>query len=253
MGAVSVALATVSLAERALGVCATVRPADRGRRRLWPRRAPLCQSPALASVGSQPDPGRGAAVAEAFGGEAVPFDAIASILPSVDVVVSATRAPGTWSRVTWCGARWSHWPDRPLVLVDIAVPRDIDPAAAADRARVPVQSMPSTPWSTGVWRTGSARCPASRRSMNECRKLMAWTRGHGAAVCRARARGTLRAGAREEVRRNLKHFHAEEEAYIDRMTRTLINRLLRSPITRLTSGDGSPSVESARQDLLRDL
>jgi hypothetical protein len=37
------------------------------------------------------------------------------------------------------------------------------------------------------------------------------------------------------------------------MTKTLINRLLRPPITQLTSGTLSPSVETARLELLREL
>jgi len=87
----------------------------------------------------------------------------------------------------------------------------------------------------------------------ECGKLMAWTRGQGAtSVVRDLAERFERVRA-EEVRRNLKHFHPEEEAYINRMTKTLINRLLRPPVTQLMSGMLSPTVESARLELLREL
>jgi hypothetical protein len=37
------------------------------------------------------------------------------------------------------------------------------------------------------------------------------------------------------------------------MTKAMINRLLRPPITQLISGALSPAVESARLDLLREL
>ena len=57
----------------------------------------------------------------------------------------------------------------------------------------------------------------------------------------------------EEVRRNLKHFQPEEKAHLDRMTRAMITRLLRPPITQLTSGTLPPAVESVRLDLLREL
>jgi len=255
MGAVSVALATVSLAERALGDL-------RGRSVLLIGAGDTCRLAARHFADRRPSRlwvanrtrERAAAVAEAFGGEAVPFDAIASILPSVDVVVSATRAPGHVVTCDMVQRAMVARPNRPLVLVDIAVPRDIDPAAAAIDH---VSLFPIDAVHTLVDRSLAHRLREVPRVEtivdDECRKLMAWTRGHGASsVVRELVERFERVRA-EEVRRNLKHFHPEEEAYIDRMTKTLINRLLRSPITRLTSGEGAPSVESARRELLRDL
>jgi glutamyl-tRNA reductase len=255
MGAVSVALATVSLAERALGdlrdrsvllvgagdTCrlAARHFADRRPSRLWVANRTL---------------ERAAAVAEAFGGEAVPFGAIGSTLPSADVVVSATRAPGFVVTCDMVRRAMVTRPDRRLVLIDIAVPRDIDPASAAIDN---VSLFPIDAVHTLVDRSLAHRLREVPRVEaiveDECRKLMAWTRGHGASsVVRELVERFERVRA-EEVRRNLKHFHPEEEAYIDQMTKTLINRLLRPPITSLTSGDRSPSVESARQELLREL
>ncbi len=255
MGAVSVALATVSLAERALGdlrdravllvgagdTCrlAARHLADRRPSRLWVANRTL---------------ERGAAVAEAFGGEAVPFDALASMLPSVDVVVSATRAPGHVVTRDMVQRAMAARPDRPLVLVDIAVPRDIDPAVAAIDH---VSLFPIDAVHTLVDRSLAHRLREVPRVEaivdDECRKLMTWTRGHGASsVVRELVRHFEQVRA-DEVRRNLKHFHPEDVAYVERMTRTLINRLLRSPITRLTSGEAAPALDSARQNLLRDL
>jgi glutamyl-tRNA reductase len=82
---------------------------------------------------------------------------------------------------------------------------------------------------------------------------VAWTRGQGAKTVVHELVERFERVRAEEVRRNLKHFHPEERAYIDRMTKTLINRLLRPPITQLTSGTLTPSVESARLELVREL
>ena len=84
-------------------------------------------------------------------------------------------------------------------------------------------------------------------------KFAAWTRAQGAAAVVRELVERFEQVREEEVRRNLKHFQPEEEACIDRLTKTMINRLLRPPITQLTSGTLSPSVESARLDLLREL
>ena len=255
MGAVSVASATVSLAERVLGdlrdravlligagdTCrlAARHFADRRPRRLLVANRTLT---------------RGATVAEAFGGDVVPLCEIPHLLASVDVVVSATRAPGfVVTREMVRDAVAARGP-RPLVLVDVAVPRDVEPSAASLEN---VFLFPIDAVRTLVDRSLAHRLREMPRVEaiveEECAKLMAWTRGQGATtVVRELVERFERVRA-EEVRRNLKHFHPEEQAYIDRMTKTLINRLLRPPITQLTSGTLAPSVESARLDLLREL
>jgi glutamyl-tRNA reductase len=255
MGAVSVASAAVSLAERVLGDVRdrtvllvgagdTCRLAARHFADRRPRRM-LVANRTLA---------RGAAVAEAFGGEAVPLDQVAALLPSADVVVSATRAPGfvvTCSMVR--AAVLARGPSL-LILVDLAVPRDIEPSAASLEN---VFLYPIDAVRTLVDRSLAHRMREVPRVEaivdEESAKLVAWTRGQGAKTVVHELVERFERVRAEEVRRNLKHFHPEEKAYIDRMTKTLINRLLRPPITQLTSGTLASSVESARLELVREL
>jgi len=255
MGAVSVASATVSLAERVLGDLRdrtvlligagdTCRLAARHFADRRPRRL-LVANRTLA---------RGTAVAEAFGGDVVPLSDIPDLLTVVDVVVSATRAPGFIVTCDMVRDAVALRGTRPLVLVDVAVPRDVEPSAASLEN---VFLYPIDAVRTLVDRSLAHRLREMPRVEaiveEECGKLMAWTRGQGATtVVRELVERFERVRA-EEVRRSLKHFHPEEKAYIDRMTKTLINRLLRPPIIQLTSGTLTPSVESARLDLLREL
>ena len=71
---------------------------------------------------------RAADLADRFGGEALPLERIRSELEHADVVVSSTSAPGyvvaRADVVAALGARRG----RPLFLIDLAVPRDLDPA-----------------------------------------------------------------------------------------------------------------------------
>jgi glutamyl-tRNA reductase len=57
------------------------------------------------------------------GGRAAAFDAVAVELPDADLVISATRCPYPILHAEAVRPR-----DKPLVLVDVAVPRDRDPA-----------------------------------------------------------------------------------------------------------------------------
>lgn len=69
------------------------------------------------------DPERARRLAEAYGATAVSFDTLADTIAHVDLVVCATAATG--HVIT------PHQVRRPVVLLDLAIPRDVDPAVAA--------------------------------------------------------------------------------------------------------------------------
>ena len=255
MGAVSVAQAAVCLAERVLGDL-------RGRNVLLIGAGDTCRLAARHIADRRParvwvanrTVARADAVAEAFGGDALGLDAIARVLPEVDAVVSATRAPGFVVTGDMVRRAMALRPGRPLALVDVAVPRDIDPSAGGVDA-VSLFSIDAV--RTLVDRSLTHRLREIPRVDaiidEETAKFSAWARGQGAAAVVRELVERFEQVRGEEVRRNLKHFHPEEEACIDRMTKTMVNRLLRPPITQLTSGTLSPAVESVRLDLLREL
>ncbi len=69
-------------------------------------------------------------LARRFGGEAIPFERIGEELERADVVLSSTRCPQTVLQAADVAQAMSGRKGRPLLLVDIAVPRDLDPAIA---------------------------------------------------------------------------------------------------------------------------
>ena len=73
---------------------------------------------------------RAETLAARFGGEAVSFDHIGEELERADVVLSSTRCPQVILHAEQVEAALPGREGRPLLLVDIAVPRDLDPAIA---------------------------------------------------------------------------------------------------------------------------
>jgi glutamyl-tRNA reductase len=73
---------------------------------------------------------RAIALAQQFGGASGSFDALPGELTRADIVISSTSSPhtllGAEELATVVGERHG----RPLLLIDLAVPRDIDPACA---------------------------------------------------------------------------------------------------------------------------
>ncbi|HYM50632.1 MAG TPA: glutamyl-tRNA reductase [Candidatus Limnocylindrales bacterium] len=69
-------------------------------------------------------------VARALGGTAVAFDAMDAIIDQVDVILSSSSAPFHLFDAARMAALQGRRGFRPLVVIDIAVPRDVDPAVA---------------------------------------------------------------------------------------------------------------------------
>jgi len=71
---------------------------------------------------------RAAALAATLGGQAVPFADWLAALPGLDIVISSTSAPGYVLERARLEGLLRQRAGRSLLLIDIAVPRDIDPA-----------------------------------------------------------------------------------------------------------------------------
>ena len=70
----------------------------------------------------------GEQLARRFGARSIPIDGLAQELTDVDIVVASTSAPGLVISKADIAAILPSRADRRLLLIDLAVPRDIDPA-----------------------------------------------------------------------------------------------------------------------------
>jgi glutamyl-tRNA reductase len=70
---------------------------------------------------------RAQSLAQRWDAQATTFENLRSALASADILISSTGAPHTLITREMVKVEMSMRPNRPLVLIDIAVPRDIDP------------------------------------------------------------------------------------------------------------------------------
>ena len=87
----------------------------------------------LAVAGRRPE--RAAEVAAALSAGTVPFDERDSSLARYDIVVCSTAAPSAVLSAAAIGAAMRRRPARPLLVIDLALPRDVE-ASAADLQNV---------------------------------------------------------------------------------------------------------------------
>ena len=73
---------------------------------------------------------RAAALAQRFGGDTIAFDELPRELEQADIVVASTSSPHALIDAEDLGPVMERRADRPLLLIDLAVPRDVEPSCA---------------------------------------------------------------------------------------------------------------------------
>jgi glutamyl-tRNA reductase len=180
-------------------------------------------------------PERARLLAERVGGRALPFDALAGELSEADVVVSSTGA-GEWVVRSGMVAAALTRREEPLFFIDIAVPRDVDPVVQTlERAFVyDIDDLQAV-----VERNADDRGEAAEKGeamiSPAVLDFMSWLSSlHVVPLIQE-----LRDGA-EQIRRhelsralNKIDLSPEEEAAVERMSHSLMNKLLHGPISEL--------------------
>ena len=92
--------------------------------------ATLSRAGAGPTVIANRTPAHAARLAAQYGGRAIGLDGVPAELDAVDLVVSCTGAIGTVLDVQVL--RDARTSDAPLVVIDLALPRDVDPAVSAE-------------------------------------------------------------------------------------------------------------------------
>ncbi|HEY8859450.1 MAG TPA: glutamyl-tRNA reductase [Gaiellales bacterium] len=177
------------------------------------------------------DSSRAAALAARFGGTAIAWDELGAAADDADVVVSSTAAPG---HVIHAG---DLRPGRPRLLIDLALPRDIDPAAAeVEGTSVVDLDM----LEVAVRRTIALRRGESGRARAIVAEQAADFRDWMAALRVVPAITSLRDQAERirvaELRRMEPRWDALSPAdreRLDAVTRSMLNKLLHQPTVRL--------------------
>jgi glutamyl-tRNA reductase len=191
---------------------------------------------------------RAGRLAEAYGATAVPFDALDDALASVDLVVSATASVSpvlTRDRLLKAG---------PLVVLDLAVPRDVAPDAAGldgitvidiDGLAASRRALPAAAETAAVEQIVTA----------EVDHFLAWLRGSEiaptVAALRTRADDVVSAELRKLMSRR-PDFTAEQRADVSRTLHRVVQQLLHSPTVRVRQLAAEPGGDQYAA-LLREL
>jgi glutamyl-tRNA reductase len=177
------------------------------------------------------------ALAAEVGGTVLPWAELDSALGQADVVVTATGA--TTPILTRPRLQGALRPrrGRPLFLIDIAVPRDVDPAVAADDDvfLYNIDDLQSVV-NESLSRRSSETTRAETIVNQEVEKFMAWARSRTAMPTVVALRQRFEAIRRAELDRlqpKIAGLPPEARARVDEITRLIIEKLLITPTEQL--------------------
>ncbi|MBI2916719.1 MAG: glutamyl-tRNA reductase [Chloroflexi bacterium] len=193
---------------------------------------------------------RAAQLAARIAGNAILFSKVWEALPSCDVVISATGARGyvlDWTAVSSAMHQRGH---RPMLLIDIAVPRDIDPKVAY----IPGVTL----YDIDDLHLVAEASLAERRGElgkvqaivdQELDKFMQWWQAQGVVPTLISLQDLGEAVRQQELAEALSKLHhlpVEERTHVEALSRAIVRGLLHRPLVAVKS---HPELLSAFQAL----
>jgi glutamyl-tRNA reductase len=193
-------------------------------------------------------------LAEAVGGTALPFDRLSDALAAADLVVSCTGAVGTVISAEMLGAARAARPGAPRFVLDLALPRDVEPAAH-DVDGVVVTDLERIA-EVLAGREGEADVEAVRRIVaDEVAAFVGWQRAASVAPTVVALRSMADQVVGMELTRlagRLPHLDGRTQDEVASTVRRVVEKLLHAPTVRVKELAEEPGGH-AYADALREL
>jgi glutamyl-tRNA reductase len=182
-------------------------------------------------------------LAQRWGAQALTFEQLAEAVAAADIVIASTAAPHFLITPALVRTALARRPERPLILIDIAVPRNVDP----DVSRLPnihcydIDDLQLR--LNGALAEREREIPSVEAIVaEEAGAFMEWLRGLDIAALIAELRVRADALRRAEVQKTLRRLPRlgeTERQRIEALTESLVNKLLHAPTLRLKAEAGN--------------
>jgi len=197
---------------------------------------------------------RATELASRHGAVAMHYDECWSALGDVDVLVCSTAAPHSVVFAEHIRPALDSRGDRPLCILDIALPRDVDPSVGA-LENVFLYNLDDLQAvvSANLERRRAELPTAEELIGGEVERFWEWVAGLAAVPVLTEMRSRMEALRQRELAetlRRLQHLPPAERAAVEELSRTLMNKFLHEPSVRLkaaaANGRGLGVVDTVR-------
>jgi len=200
-------------------------------------------------------PSRAQELAELVGGKIVDYSQMLTRLPEADIVITSSGATGYILRKDQLRKIIEARKNRPMFLIDIAVPRNIEPTAnELDNIFLyDIDDLQKVVDSNLRERLDEAK-EADKIVTEEVDRLESWVRSRQVVpliVTLQEQLEQLRVGEIDRVRGRLGALTPQQEEAIEALTRGIINNVAHGPISELrkqaAATNGSPVIEAIQK------
>ena len=199
---------------------------------------------------------RATALAERVGGRALPFEELPRALTEADLLLSSTGAPGVVVEESDLAAATVGRPERPLLVVDLGMPRNVDPGVG-DLPSVTLLDL------ADLRAFVDSGLDERRKEVVRVRSIVADELARYGADAAARQVAptvaalrrhaeAVRVGEMERHRARLSDLDEREQEAVEALTRAIVAKLLHDPTVRLKGAAATPRGERL-SNAIRDL
>ncbi len=196
-----------------------------------------------------------AALAESIGGSAMPWDALNSGMVEADILITATGASAPIISRSLLSRTMKARRQRPLFIIDIAVPRDVE-GHAGDLEQVFLYNIDDLKAvvQENISRRGSEAAEAEKIVVQEAGKFIGWLNSRGAVPTIVALRQRFESIRQSELRRlepKLASLPPEARAKVEEVTRLILEKLLINPTEQLKATSDADTVATYSDALSR--
>ena len=191
-------------------------------------------------------------LASTLSGRAMPFQDMHEALRDADLVIACTGSPGYVLAADTVRAAMAWRPGRPLFMVDIAVPRDIEPAAGQIN-NVRLHDMDDLEAVSESGRREKARGFQQAEDLiaRETEKFLEWCLAQRALPTVIALRGKAEKIRETELQKTIRKLEldldSDQKDALDAMTRAIVKKLLHGPTVFLKEHRDAADLRLARE------
>jgi glutamyl-tRNA reductase len=255
-GAVSVSYAAVALAKKIFGILKDRTVLVLGAGEMGKLTAIHMQSQGIARLLiTSRTAAHAALLAQSIGGDAIPWESMNGALGEADILITATGASTPIISRAQISQIMKARRQRPLFIIDIAVPRDVESDAGEleqvflyniDDLQAVVQE--------NITKRGTEASEAEQIVWQEVARFTAWLSSRGAIPTIVALRQRFESIRQAELRRlepKLASLSPEARARVEEVTRLILEKLLINPTEQLKSTSDSGTVAAYSDALSR--
>jgi glutamyl-tRNA reductase len=195
-------------------------------------------------------------LARELGGTVINFDSITVSLPQADIIISSIESPTYVLSVSDIKQTMRLRHQRPLFIIDIGVPRNIDPAVnSIDNVFLYDLDALSNIIDNNLAHRKAEVYKVHRIILEELTQFKTWHDALQVTPTIQELRQQFESIRLSEIEKHRHHFSPKDQEEVEILTKRIVNKILHTPMTNLKNGynEQPPEITLNKLQLLRQL